>query len=549
MQNTVAPQVMSLPGVPEALAWLRAQGGQGVRGLCLDSRQVQAGDAFVAWPGWATDGRRFVPSALQAGAVAALVDEEGLAPWLPEWHAATHTHGKVASLRNLKACTGELASAFFDHPSRFMDVVAVTGTNGKTSTAWWLAQALGVLGRPCGMVGTLGMGLPPLPGVQSPEVALDGVNALAGFTPTGLTTPDPVTWQKQLREWANGGVQACVVEASSIGLQEHRLDGTRVAVAVFTNFTQDHLDYHGSMQAYWAAKARLFRWHGLGAAVVNVDDAHGAQLAEQLAQPFASQPPDWPLWTVSLSAPPSRATSSRGRQLYANGLRATATGMAMTVVEHRGGQTRQADLQVPFVGRYNASNLLGVVAAMRALGIDLPDAVQACAAVGAVPGRMESVTDGQAGRPLVLVDYAHTPDAVAQALAALRPLAQVRGGRLYCVVGCGGDRDAAKRPLMASAAEAGSDGLCLTSDNPRSEDPLHILHQMQAGLSEPQAVAIQPDRALAIAQTVAQAQPADVVLIAGKGHEATQDIKGQKFPFSDAQQVLLAFHSIGEGRV
>ena len=545
MQSICTPPVVSLPGVPQALAWLRMQGDQGATGLCLDSRRVQSGDAFVAWPGWATDGRKFVSSALQAGAVAALVDEDGLDAWLPQWHAAAHTHGKVASLRNLKACTGELASAFFDQPSQHLNVVAVTGTNGKTSTAWWLAQALSVMGRSCGMAGTLGMGLPPLPGFQTGERAHGHGDWRAGFIPTGLTTPDPVTWQQQLRQWVKSGVQACVVEASSIGLQELRLDGTRFAVAMFTNFTQDHLDYHGSMDAYWASKARLFQWPDLGAAVVNVDDDHGAQLALQLA----SQQPNLPLWTVSVSAQATPVPANLGGQLYAEDLRATATGMAMTVVERRGGSTRPTNLTVPFVGRYNASNLLGVVAAMRALGVDLGDAVQACERVTAVPGRMEPVTDGQAGRPLVLVDYAHTPDAVAQALAAIRPLAQVRGGRLHCVVGCGGDRDAAKRPLMAAAAEAGCDGLCLTSDNPRSEDPVHILRQMQAGLSRPQDAALQPDRALAIAQTMARAQPADVVLIAGKGHEATQEIVGQKFPFSDAQQVLLALQSIGEGRI
>jgi UDP-N-acetylmuramoyl-L-alanyl-D-glutamate--2,6-diaminopimelate ligase len=528
----------------QALAWLRARG---VRRLCTDSRRIQPGDAFVAWPGFAVDGRRFVTSALAAGAVAAVVDEHGLAA-LPE--SATWPADAVGSLPALKADTGALAAAFWDEPSHALDVVAITGTNGKTSSAWWLAQALAGLGRRCGVAGTLGLGLPPSPGATT--------DPLAAFRPTGLTTPDPVAWQAQLREWVDAGVSACAIEASSIGLAEHRLDGTRIAVAMFTNFTQDHLDYHGSMQAYWAAKARLFTWPELGAVVINIDDAQGAALAREVGLYWRTQSPAATVWTVSLNAPttPASASASTGEHaalngagghLHAAGLRVTPQGMAFDVVEHRSTQATEAPaavahLAVPFVGRYNASNLLGVVAALRALGVPLADAVAACARVGAVPGRMEPVSAPPAA-PLVLVDYAHTPDALTQALTALHPLVAVRGGRLHCVVGCGGDRDPVKRPLMAAAAEAAADVLCLTSDNPRSEDPQAILAQMVVGLRQPQAVTVQPDRAAAIAQVVAQAAPADVVLVAGKGHETTQDVAGVKHPFSDvahARAALLA---------
>lgn len=543
---------LPLQGLDQALAWLRARG---VRRLCTDSRRIQPGDAFVAWPGFAVDGRRFVTSALAAGAVAAVVDEHGLAA-LPE--AATWPDAVVGSLPALKADTGALASAFWDEPSHALDVVAITGTNGKTSSAWWLAQALAGLGRRCGVAGTLGLGLPPTPGAHT--------DPLAAFRPTGLTTPDPVAWQAQLREWVDAGVSACAIEASSIGLAEHRLDGTRVAVALFTNFTQDHLDYHGNMAAYWAAKARLFTWPELGAVVINTDDAHGAALAREVALYWCAQSQIPPVWTVSLNAPATSAGGATqapdavpldgpGGHLHAAGLRVTAQGMAFDVVEHRSAQATEAPraaahLQVPFVGRYNASNLLGVIAALRALGVPLADAVAACARVGAVPGRMEPVSAIPEGAsaaaqaaPLVLVDYAHTPDALTQALTALHPLVAVRGGRLHCVVGCGGDRDPVKRPLMAAAAEAAADVLCLTSDNPRSEDPQAILAQMVVGLRQPQAVTVQPDRAAAIAQAVAQAAPADVVLVAGKGHETTQDVAGVKHPFSDvahARAALLA---------
>lgn len=536
-----------LSGIDEALAWLHARG---VRRLCPDSRRIQPGDAFVAWPGFASDGRRHVASALAAGAVAALVDAQGLAA-LSE--AATWPADAVASLSALKSVTGPLASAFCGHPSQAMDVIALTGTNGKTSSAWWLAQALASLGRSCGVAGTLGLGVPPAPGAGP-----SGGDTLATFKPTGLTTPDPVAWQSQLRDWVDAGVRACAIEASSIGLAEHRLDGTRVAVALFTNFTQDHLDYHGSMDAYWAAKARLFAWPGLGAAVINIDDAHGAGLAGELTARSLADDQAPGVWTVSLDTPTWQAQAPRhGGHIHAADLRVTARGMALDVVEHAvhpaaAPETLRAvaHLQVPFVGRYNASNLLGVIAALRALGVPLADAVAACARVGAVPGRMEPVSATPEGTstaaqaaPLVLVDYAHTPDALTQALTALHPLVAVRGGRLHCVVGCGGDRDPVKRPLMAAAAEAAADVLCLTSDNPRSEDPKAILAQMVVGLRQPQAVTVQPDRAAAIAQVVAQAAPADVVLVAGKGHETTQDVAGVKHPFSDvahARAALLA---------
>jgi UDP-N-acetylmuramoyl-L-alanyl-D-glutamate--2,6-diaminopimelate ligase len=504
-----------LPDAAAAIDWLRAQG---VQSLGSDSRRAGPGTGFVAWPGFASDTRRFVGPALASGAAAALVEAsgaDGLGDGVPPWPAQ-----RVAALAGLQAAAGPLVSAFLDHPSRQMDVVAITGTNGKTSSAWWLAQALALLGRPCGVAGTLGLGVPPLPGAP----AASG-HPLAGFRATGLTTPDPVALQQALADWLAQGIGACALEASSIGLAEHRLDGTRIAVAVFTNFTQDHLDYHGSMDAYWQAKARLFDWESLGAAVVHVDDPRGAALARTLAgRPLA-------LHTVSLDP-------ASGASLTGLNLTATAQGMAFDVAE---GDER-AHLRVPFAGAYNASNLLGVVGALRALGVTLADAVAACARVGAVPGRMEPVAPPAGARtaPLALVDYAHTPDALVQALTALRPLVAVRGGRLHVVVGCGGDRDPVKRPLMAAAAERHADVLCLTSDNPRSEDPLAILAQMVSGLQAPQAVCVEPDRARAIARVLAAAADRDVVLIAGKGHESTQDIAGVKHPFSDVAQARAA---------
>jgi UDP-N-acetylmuramoyl-L-alanyl-D-glutamate--2,6-diaminopimelate ligase len=396
-----------------------------------------------------------------------------------------------------------------------MDVVAITGTNGKTSTAWWLAHALQNAGKRCAIVGTLGVGE-----VDHLEV-------------TGLTTPDPVLLQARLRAMVDAGVKACAIEASSIGLAEHRLDGTQVRVAMFTNFTQDHLDYHGNMARYWQAKLALFSWAGLQAAVVNVDDAQGAALAAQLQARG-----DLRVWTLSCADHAGMDAVSRAdasaQHIVARHIQHGAMGLCFEVAEG----DDIYPLATQLVGHYNVSNVLGVIACLRALGHSLADAVDACQVLPAVPGRMQTV--GEAGEPLVVIDYAHTPDAVAQAVQALLPLAQSRGGELTCVLGCGGDRDATKRPLMAAAAEQYAQHVVLTSDNPRSEDPHTILNQMLAGLHNAAKVPVIADRAQAIVQTVQQARAEDVVLVTGKGHEDYQEISGVKHPFSDVQHARAA---------
>ncbi len=492
---------------PHAVAeWLRER----VTGeLHCDSRRLREGDGFVAWPGAATDGRRFVADALRAGATAALVELDGA-------DAYGFNDERIAAVPGLKASAGAIASAFHGMPSAALDMVAITGTNGKTSTAWWTAQLLSACQKPCAVVGTLGMGRPPAAAGQA-----------VSLVPTGLTTPDPVMLQTQLRRFVDDGLKACAIEASSIGLVEGRLNATRLRVAVFTNFTQDHLDYHGSMEAYWAAKQRLFDWPGLKAAVVNADDPQGAGLLERLTGRGLD------LWSVGIAHP---------ARLQAQHLTVTPAGVAFDLVErNRQGQVlSQRSMSLPLVGRYNVHNLLGVIATARALGIPLATAVEACGAITPVPGRMEQARPASASAPLVLVDYAHTPDALEKALQALRPQAQARGGLLWVVVGCGGDRDPGKRPLMAAVAEREADRAVLTSDNPRSEAPEAILAQMAAGLSSPQAARTVVDRAEAIALAVREAAPADVVLIAGKGHEDYQEIRGVKTPFADIEHARRA---------
>ena len=489
----------------QAAEWLRAR----MTGrLCSDSRQVRAGDAFMAWPGAAHDARAHVAGVLAAGAAACLVELEGAQAYA--WPA-----DRVASYRQLKAASGEIAAACYGQPSEGLAVLAVTGTNGKTSSAWWLAQALSNLKLekpiPCGLVGTLGIGQVPDAGQSATLVS------------TGLTTPDPVRLQQAFRQFVDQGLQACAIEASSIGLAEHRLDGTRIHTALFTNFTQDHLDYHGSMDAYWQAKRALFDWPGLKAAAVNLDDPQGLELAQHL------QGRDLALWTFSCRDP-----APASARLRALDVRYAEAGLLFTVAE---GDERQV-LQTRLLGSFNVSNLLGVLATLRSLGVSLAAAVQACAALAPVPGRMECRS--APGHPLVVVDYAHTPDALAKALAALVPLARARGGELCCVFGCGGDRDRAKRPLMAAQAEALADRLVLTSDNPRSEPPQSILDQMAQGLQARIPVTQEPDRARAIAGAIAQARAQDVMLVAGKGHEDYQEVAGARLPFSDLEQVAQA---------
>ena len=481
----------------DAACWLR----QRIRGtLQSDSRKLRAGDGFLAWPGAASDARQHVASALVHGAAACLVERLGVEPY-------AFNDPRVATYTGLKAASGPIAAAYFNQPSQHLKLLAVTGTNGKTSSVWWLAQALSSLKQSapmaCAMVGTLGVGRPPV--VQS----------------TGLTTPDPVLLQRTLRDFVDAGVLACAIEASSIGLAESRLQGCQIHSALFTNFTQDHLDYHGSMGAYWQAKKELFAWPGLRAAVVNIDDPKGLELLATLDANALD------VWSVSCTAP---------ARLQASDISHESHGLRFTVRERAAEGSAQGHLmQTGLIGLYNVSNLLGVLATMRSIGVPLAAAVQACAELTPVPGRMEF--SGEPGQTLVAVDYAHTPDALTQALQALRPVSRQRGGQLWCVFGCGGGRDATKRPLMGAVAARYADQVVLTSDNPRNEKPEAIISQILLGLTGQRPLIVEPDRALAIAQTLAQAGPDDVVLLAGKGHEDYQDVAGRQLAFSDLEQV------------
>lgn len=486
---------MSLTSAKSAVDWLRASGATS---LATDSRRIQACDAFIAWPGAAVDGRAFIPAALKNGAVAALMEAQDASKALLDMAC-------VSAYSGLKAASGDIASEFYGHPSEQLRIVAITGTNGKTSSSWWLAQGLSALPAPytqkCAVVGTLGTGM------------------IGAIENNGLTTPDPVLLQARLKAFTDMGCEAVSLEASSIGIVEGRLGGTRIHTAVFTNFTQDHLDYHGSMEAYWQAKAQLFEWPHLAAVCINLDDTQGLALIDRLV----NKPLD--VWTFA---------TEREARIVAKNIVMTIHGLAFDVVEG----TESHHLQTALVGRYNVSNLLGVITAMRSLGVSLALSSKACKAITPVPGRLEVVST--LGQPLTLVDYAHTPDALEKALIALREVASVRGGKLWCVFGCGGNRDASKRPVMGAVAKRFADKVVLTSDNPRGESAKAIVSQILLGMGESEATQVQVDRALAIAETIAQTQARDVIVIAGKGHEDYQEIAGVKSPFSDQQHAKAA---------
>lgn len=469
--------------------------------LQADSRRIQPGDVFVAYAVEGADNRPFIADAVARGAAAVLWQSDA---WRWPDDVAGVAHLGVA---RLDALAGELASLWYGEPSRHMQTIGITGTNGKTSVSQWLARVLCDAGQPCAIIGTLGTGMP------------------GQLRSTGFTTPDAVQLQQNLRDLQALGARAVSMEVSSHGLAQGRVNGVAFDIAVFTNLTQDHLDYHGTMAAYEAAKARLFAWPGLQCAVINRDDPMGQRLLAKLAGKL-------PVIEYGLGAPTPSIYGNR--VLSATDVQATASGTTFRL--HA--ESASTVMHTSLLGTFNISNLLAVLGAALAAGVPVEQALSALAKLEPVDGRMQQL--GGSGAPLVVVDYAHTPDALEKTLGALGPVARARGGQLICVFGCGGDRDAAKRPLMGAAAEQLADAVVLTSDNPRSEPPAGIIAQIAAGLSAPEKARQIEDRASAILQAIRQAAPADVVLIAGKGHESTQEIMGKKRPFSDQEHARLA---------
>lgn len=502
------------------LGWLRACVSPAAH-LSQDSRAIQPGDVFLACAGQRSDGRLHIRQAIEQGAVAVIYEADA-----GETIDADAVHTLLAdkqvpglAVSGLKAALGSLASAWYGHPSQEMAVIAVTGTNGKTSCTQWLATALTNGGIRCGVIGTLG-------------TRMSGGVHLA----TGLTTPDAVLLHRTLADMQAQGAAAVAIEASSIGIVEGRMDGLKLRAAAFTNLSRDHLDYHGDMDAYAAAKRRLFVWPGIDTVVINQDDAVG----EQILRGLQDTDPNVVAVGFSLREAAIDAPATSYASLRAVDLNASSQGMVFTLVAPEG----SAQVATHLLGEHNVANLLLVAGVLRAFGWSLQRVASALNAAQAAPGRLEPVSTDTA-LPMVVIDYAHTPDALQRALEALAPLARARQGRRVCLFGCGGDRDPGKRPIMARIAQDNADRLVITSDNPRSESPQRIIEEILAGLTAATpAVTVEADRAQAIRTAILSAAPGDVILIAGKGHETYQEVAGERHPFSDlseARRVLADY--------
>ncbi len=491
------PATPSLDNTPAAVIRQLNAAGVTPRGVADDSRQVCPGDLFIAYPGDLADGRDYIADAIARGACAVLWEAGDDFVWNPAW--------RVANLpaSDLRRFCGPLAHQLFGQPSERLSLIAITGTNGKTTISQWLGKTHP---RRCAIIGTLGAGLP------------------GQLVETGFTTPEAATLTGYLSRFANGGAQACALEASSIGIEQGRLDGAHVDVAVFTNLTRDHLDYHGTMENYAAAKEKLFAWPRLRLAVINLDDPFGLLLADRT--------------TASKVLVYTQGDVPGGRQgvIRAENVEQTLDGLRFRLSAPNG----RALVETGLLGRYNVSNLLAVAAVLIDAGLSPAEIAARFALLSPPPGRLEKVGGEKAGNgdaPLVVVDYAHTPDALESALGALRGVASARGAALVAVFGCGGNRDHGKRPLMGAIATRLADRVVLTSDNPRSEQPAAIIDEIRTAAPTAEVIV---DRAQAIRRTILAAHPADVILLAGKGHEPYQEIAGVRRPFSDLAEAQAA---------
>ena len=476
------------------IADLLARLGARPRRITSDSRAVEPDVAFAAYPGGTRDGRTFIPEAVARGAAAVFWEAKGF-----DWDPAVAVPNQP--VEGLKQNLGAIADFIYGSPSLALWMIAVTGTNGKTSCAQWIAQSFERFGRSAAVIGTLGSGF------------------VGALEPVPNTTPDAALLHETLARLKTGGAQVVAMEVSSIGLEQGRVNGTKFDVALFTNLSRDHLDYHGTMAAYGAAKARLFAWPTLLAAVINTDDDFGKGLVDQMREHPASR------LTYGVS----------GAEITATSITTSATGMTLGIATPWG----RGELHTPLVGTFNVSNLLGTLGVLLASGIELDDALAAMDAITPAPGRMERRGGGE--QPLVVIDYAHTPDALEKVLTAMRPAVR-DGGSLVCVFGAGGDRDPGKRPEMGRVAASLADRVVVTSDNPRSEDPTAIAMSIAQGVRAAgnRHWILEVDRAKAIRNAIAAGRAGDVIVLAGKGHETYQEIAGEKRPFSDAAEASAA---------
>ncbi|GAB4358073.1 MAG: UDP-N-acetylmuramoyl-L-alanyl-D-glutamate--2,6-diaminopimelate ligase [Gammaproteobacteria bacterium] len=499
MAVPLQPRSVPLSRLLHGIAPVADRDDRPVTGLQLDSRKIEAGDLFVACRGSRVHGISHLAEALQRGAVAVVYDPEGA--------SGVHPLGVPAvAVENLGDRLGGIAARFYGDPSRDLRVVGITGTNGKTSSSHYLAQALHGADTPCGLIGTLGSGL------------FDALESQPN------TTPDAIAVQAALAGFRTAGAAWAVMEVSSHALTQGRVNGVAFDCAVFTNLSHDHLDYHGDMRAYEAAKRRLFEWAGLGSAVVNADDPVGRRL-------LADIDPDLQRIAYGLNPEAVQAAARDGIDpLWAEAVSLDAEGLELRVQ----GAWGDGALRAPLLGRFNASNLMAVLAVLLREGWSLERALERLSATRPVPGRMERFGGG-AG-PQAVVDYAHTPDALEQALSALHEHCR---GELWCVFGCGGDRDRAKRPEMGRIAERWADRVIVTDDNPRGESGDQIIAEILQGMRDPARVIVERHRDTAIRRAFSEAAADDLILVAGKGHEAYQEVAGKRLEQSDRALVRI----------
>ncbi len=476
--------------------------------LVTDSRAVQAGDTFVAYPGEKLDGRQFIAQAVVQGANAVIWESQHFV-WSGEWNVPN------VGVPHLRDAAGWIADVVYESPSEKLWMVGITGTNGKTSTAHWIAHALNEATKSCALIGTLGNGF------------------IGGLQISANTTPDAIHVHALLADYLSHGAQAVAMEVSSHALSQGRVNGVTFDVALLTNLSRDHLDYHGDMQSYADSKRKLFQWDQLKFAVLNFDDEFGVELAEQLLEASVE------VVGYGLNDKALQQAERLGiRMVYGHVAEMNGQGLRLEIHSSWGG----AQLNSVLIGRFNAANLLGALAVLLVSEISLSDVVSSLSKVQAVAGRMQRL--GNAQQPTVVVDYAHTPDALEKVLLALREIDAAKSGKLICVFGCGGDRDRGKRAMMGLVAEKFSDHCIVTSDNPRSENPQHIIAGVMSGMVKNNHEII-VDRTAAIQRAINLAQQCDTVLVAGKGHEDYQEINGVKHTFSDvlvAQQALQNWH-------
>lgn len=489
--------------------------------LCADTRLLKAGDIFVAYPVGSgetvVDNRVHIPEALKAGASVVLYED---AAWeeerFPEVRQSLVDERCIA-VRGLAEMVGELSSAWYGYPSQHLNVIGITGTNGKTTVSHWLAQALSSL-HATAVIGTLGVG------------------KLGHLNQTGFTTPDAPRVHRILADFVSEHIHSVAMEVSSHALDQGRVGGVAFKTAVFTNLTQDHLDYHGDMASYANAKRRLFNWPSLHHAVIHIDDKTGQSWLKELQTNSALS--IWLYGSQSAYQALSKNLQDHCKAVLVEQISSTAQGMKFDC-EIEG---EKHFVQLGCVGEFNVKNALAVLCVLLAQGIESKKAIALIESLRAVPGRMEMVNQGDADHPLMVVDFAHTPDALQKSLEALRGIADARGGKLVCIFGCGGNRDTKKRPEMGSIASRFADHVVITSDNPRFEDPELIINQIAGGIESScmTKVVRYADRATAILTSVRQSKKQDVLLVAGKGHESTQEIAGKKIPFSDVDHIRLA---------